>query len=304
METIDVVVDRRRRRSAWPARPPMARAGPRGLRARAPSPDGHGHEHAQQRRHPRRHLLSAGVAEGPALRRGRARPLRLLRRHRVPHARCGKLIVALDEGERRRPRGAQGAGRRQRRRGARDWSIAAFIRRREPHAAGVAALFSPNTGHRRTRGAGARARARAARTPAGTCCRARALVGAERDRTADARCGPGTSRSSQGPSSTPPGCIADEVSAMLGGEPFRIYPCRGEYAELAPSRAHLVNALVYPLPERVGPRPRRAPDEDHLGQRPHRADGPPPGRAGTTTRRGRTGRSTASSSPRGGCCPD
>jgi L-2-hydroxyglutarate oxidase LhgO len=170
-------------------------------------------------------------------------------RHHVPHARCGKLILAQHD---RQVAGLEALKAQGEANGVEGLAIvdAEGIRRREPHAAGVAALLSPATGIVEPESL-VHTLARLLGESGGYLLTGTHLEGADLM--------PGgmllrTERESILASVVvnAAGLFADHVSAMLGGESFRIHPCRGEYAELAPSRADLVHALIYPLPNASG----------------------------------------------------
>jgi L-2-hydroxyglutarate oxidase LhgO len=167
----------------------------------------------------------------------------------VPCSRCGKLIVAHDETEVRELEALQRQGSSN---GVERLQIVdrIFMTEREPSIAGTVALWSPETGI----------------VDAYALVRALLRVGADVGVVflpgtilagADAR--PGgivlhTERESILARTVvnAAGLYADQVSRLLGGETFTIYPCRGEYAELLPAKRPPGNALVYPLPDSAG----------------------------------------------------
>jgi L-2-hydroxyglutarate oxidase LhgO len=168
--------------------------------------------------------------------------------HQVPHARCGKLIVARTGDEiaeletLKRQAYANGVELH--------LVDGAFVRDREPHVNAVAALWSPDTGIIEAETLAKRLRrvaeVRGAFVLTGTRltsaepCSDGIVVGTERERI--------LARTVVNAA----GLRADEVSQVLGGEAFTIYPSRGEYAELRPSRRSLVRGLVYPPPHPKG----------------------------------------------------
>ncbi len=169
--------------------------------------------------------------------------------HRVPHARCGKLIVAANDHERDRlgPLLAQGLANGVD--GLREVDLA-FVAAREPHVHAVAALYSSDSGVVEAE-AYVLALLRSGEEAGVLFLAGSALVGAEPHADGVVL---HTSHESilAGQVVNAAGLYADEVSAMLGGETFTIYPCRGEYAVFTPSRRGLVNGLVYPLPHASG----------------------------------------------------
>ena len=177
---------------------------------------------------------------------GRERLYSFCRTHNVPHARCGKLIIGMTTEDISK---LNALGEQAQKNGV-DVDVVdrSFIRKLEPNVDGVAALWSPSTGIVETEALVRTLSKNASEvytltsTPVtgGTPCIDGIEVQTEQERIL-ARVVVNAA-----------GLYADDVSAMLGGEEFTIYPVRGEYAELLPRSRHLVTRPVYPLPDQSG----------------------------------------------------
>jgi glycerol-3-phosphate dehydrogenase len=180
---------------------------------------------------------------------GGARLYRFCEDHGVPADRCGKLVVATS--------GSETAELEALRAGAVANGVEgvevverAFVRAREPHVEALGALWSPNTG-RVDASALVRALLRRAEREGAIFLRGSGVEGGEtRAGAVEVRLERETLEARTVVNAG--GLHADELSRALGGERFTIYPCRGEYAELKPSRRGWVNGLVYPLPHPSG----------------------------------------------------
>lgn len=190
----------------------------------------------------------SGSLKGRLCVEGRHRLYDFCRAHGVPHVKCGKLVVAQAGEEADLQRVAELAEAN----GAHVEPVdRAFVKAREPNIAATQALWSPDTGWVEAEALVHALEAELLKHE-GIVLVGTPIVGAEmrsgggmtvitpRERI-DAECIVNAA-----------GLHADEVSALCGGERYTIYPCRGEYAQLAPRARGLVNGLVYPVPHSSG----------------------------------------------------
>lgn len=178
---------------------------------------------------------------------GREALFAYVRERGIPHERCGKLVVALDERELSRLGELEARGRANGLAGL-ERLDSAGVREREPEAAGLAGLWVPETGIVDYR-AVARSFADDVRGAGGEV-----VVGARferltrRDGGLEAHAG-----GRRFPVRFLVGCAglqSDRVARMCGLEPqVRIVPFRGDYYELVGAGRGRVRNLLYPVPD-------------------------------------------------------
>jgi L-2-hydroxyglutarate oxidase LhgO len=201
-------------------------------------------------------VVHAGIYYAPGSLKARLcrRGVELLRAYceerGLPLEECGKLVVALDEGELARLRELERRGAANGVPGLR-WLEGNEVREVEPHAAGIAGLHSPTTGITDYR-AVAGSFADDVRAAGGSI-----VLGAE---VTAIRVANGAARVEAGDDFefdrlvVCAGLQSDRIARLAGDEQEPgIVPFRGEYYRLAPGREGLVRGLLYPVPDPAYP---------------------------------------------------
>lgn len=171
--------------------------------------------------------------------------------HDIPHRICGKVVVATEESELKRLDELERRGRTNGLSGLKRLTAAELVER-EPHASGVAGLLVPEEGVVDYR-AVCKALVGEVEARGGTVHTCAELQNVRR---AD---GAWALETTDGAFKADylVGCAglhADRVARMAGGRPkVSIVPFRGEYYRVPFHRAHLVRAMIYPVPDPAFP---------------------------------------------------
>ena len=169
----------------------------------------------------------------------------------IEYEMCGKLIVAIDDGE--VPR-LEELYRRGTANGAEGLEMigAERLRELEPHAAGVRAIWSPNTGIIDFAEV-SRAYATEMLEAGGELISGARVTGISRN-GGEVRLETTAGDLSVKHVINCAGLQVDQVARMMGVDVgVRIIPFRGEYYSLKPERDHLVKGLLYPVPDPAMP---------------------------------------------------
>jgi L-2-hydroxyglutarate oxidase len=178
---------------------------------------------------------------------GREALYRFCAEHDIPHQRCGKVVVAVDESElpaleelarRGHANGLDGLQR----------LTATELRQHEPHARGIAGLFVPQTGIVDYVGV-ARKMAELFQSRGGIIQLGTPVTQVRKEHDTYFLQVGSVIAQARGLVNCA-GLHADHVARSAGLFPdLRIVPFRGEYYEFKPQRSNLVKHLIYPVPD-------------------------------------------------------
>ena len=177
---------------------------------------------------------------------GRRAMLEFCDRESIPYKLCGKVIVAVGEGDESRLEMLHERGI------ANGIAVEVIGRDRldelEPHAAGSRALYLPNAGIVDFRLVCERLAYQVRERGHSILTGAEVIGLTERDDSVAVRSTAGDFTAAYVVNCA--GLHSDRVAALGGTQPAaRIVPFRGEYYRLKPEAEHLCNALIYPVPD-------------------------------------------------------